>query len=74
MCLCVSVCVCVQHSESKEEGLTHANIKSELGLSLISFALSRPLHLMIAIHSLSKKTFFSSAFNRIASLYITVNL
>lgn len=51
---------CVQSSKSKEEGLPYKNFKRELGIPLISFTLSRPLVMMISIHSFSENTFFSA--------------
>lgn len=69
------VCECVQSSKSKEEDLPYKNFKRELGIPLVSFTLSRPLVMMISIHSFSENTFFLCLllFNRGASLYLSLN-
>lgn len=60
--MCVRVCVFVQSSNCKEEGLTPKNFKHELGISLISFSLSKPLLLMIST-PLFQKVIFSSVYS-----------
>lgn len=70
------VCAFVQSSNCKEEGLTPKNFKHELGISLISFSLSKPLLLMISTPFFQKVIFFFCLllFNRGPSLYLSLNL